>query len=75
MQDLRESLGNDQGDVDEAVHAIREAGLRFAVELGARLVHALVPANVVELVDLQEGVNSQSTNSLELRRNGRMKYS
>lgn len=51
---LGKALGDQQGYVDESVHAVREACLGFAVELCTRLVHALVPADVVELVDLQE---------------------
>lgn len=53
MQDLCKALRDQQGNVDEPVHAVCEACLGFAVELLAGLVHAFLPANVVELMDLQ----------------------
>lgn len=53
MQDLGKALRYQEADIDEPVHAVREACLCFAVELLTGLVHALLPANVVELVDLK----------------------
>lgn len=55
LHELRKAVGDGQGGVDEAVDAVGQAGLGPGVELGAGLVHALLPAGLHEGVDLEGG--------------------
>lgn len=57
LQHLGEPLRQGQVHVDESVDAVGDAGFRLAVEATARLVHARVPAHVVELVHLSTKTN------------------
>lgn len=54
LHHLCEAVGDDQGGVDETLDAALQARLRPVVQLGARTVHALVPADVGEGVHLEE---------------------
>lgn len=55
LQCLGKSRRDEKRSVDKSVHAVVQTGLRAAVQLASRLVHAFVPADVVELVDLRVG--------------------
>ena len=53
LHHLREAVGDGQGGVDEALDAALQARLCPVVQLRARTVHALVPADVSESVHLE----------------------
>lgn len=53
LHHLREAVGDGQGGVDEALDAALQARLCPVVQLRARTVHTLVPADVSESVHLQ----------------------
>lgn len=62
LHHLREAVGDGQGGVDEALHAVLQARLGPVVKLGAGAVHTLVPAHVRECVHLaQNGEKGWST--------------
>ena len=54
LHHLCEAVGDGQGGVDEPLHTAHQARLRPVVQLGARTVHTLVPADVSEGVHLEE---------------------
>lgn len=53
LHHLCEPVGYGKGGVDESLHAAHQARLRAVVQLRARAVHTLVPANVSEAVHLK----------------------
>lgn len=53
LHHLREAVGDGQGGVNEALDAALQARLCPVVQLRARAVHTLVPADVSESVHLQ----------------------
>lgn len=53
LHHLREAVGDGQGGVDEPLHTAHQARLRPVVQLGARTVHTLVPADISEGVHLE----------------------
>lgn len=54
LHHLREAVGDGQGGVDETLNTALQASLRPVVQLGARAVHTLVPADVSESVHLEQ---------------------
>ena len=62
LHHLREAVGDSQGGVNEALHAVLQARLGPVVQLGAGAIHTLVPAHVRESVHLsQDGGKGWST--------------
>ena len=53
LHHLREAVGDAQGGVDESLHTAHQARLCPVVQLRARAVYALVPADVGESVHLE----------------------
>lgn len=53
LHHLREAVGDGQGGVDETLNAVLQARLCPVVQLRARTVHTLVPADVSESVHLE----------------------
>ena len=51
---LCESVRHEQGDVDESVGAVLEASLLSGTQASTRGVHARVPTDVVDLVNLEK---------------------
>lgn len=54
LHHLCEAVGDAQGGVDEPLHTVLQTCLCPVVQLGARAVHALIPANVGEVMHLEE---------------------
>lgn len=55
LQQLGESVRDQQRRVNETLHTVAEADFGFAVQLVGRLVDALFPADLVEFVNLRGG--------------------
>lgn len=55
---LCEAVSYGQGGVNESLHTAHQAHLRPVVQLGARTVHTLVPADVGETVYLESTLES-----------------
>ena len=53
LHHLCEAVGYGQGGVDEALHAAHQARLGPVVQLRARTLHTLIPADVSETVHLE----------------------
>lgn len=56
LHHLSEAVGDDEGRVDEALHAVHKTRLGPSIQLGAWLFHTFVPAHICEVVYLQYNV-------------------
>lgn len=67
LHHLRETVGDGQGGVDETLYTALQTCLRPVVQLRARTVHTLVPADISESVDLEMTELDQQLITVELR--------
>lgn len=61
LDHLRKAVGDGERRVDETLHAANETSFRSGVQLGARFVHALIPANIRKVVNLSRTINTVKT--------------
>lgn len=61
LDHLCKAVGDGERRVDETLHTANETSLRSRVQLGARFVHALIPANIRKVVNLNRTLNAVKT--------------